>query len=123
MDFMLIDDSLIGRKYARKVLFPKNLGMPDWIILGENQTQLDLCVSFANAMNPNIAIMDKNLELLVGNHHNPANKESPTSAAYLTGTPICEDLVKAKVGRYCAYDLGMHPQMTFKSTSGPGPAV
>jgi len=92
---MFIDDSLIARKYAGKVLFPKILGMKDWIILGENQTQLNLCVSFATAMKPDIIIMDENLELLgnqISNH-----EETTSGIDYISGTQMCQDLKKAKV--------------------------
>ncbi len=92
---MFIDDSLVARKYAGKVLFPKILGMRDWTILGENQTQLDLSISFAMAMSPDIIIIDEDLEL-------PGNrkfdkKENSGALIYSSGTQICRDLVKAEV--------------------------
>mmetsp|Transcript_8193 Transcript_8193/g.20166 ORF Transcript_8193/g.20166 Transcript_8193/m.20166 type:complete len:696 (-) Transcript_8193:107-2194(-) len=93
---MFIDDSLIARKYAGKMLFPKILGMKDWTILGENQTQLDLSVSFATAMNPDIIIIDEDLEL-PGNRKSD-RKEGSGAVTYSSGTQICRDLVKAKVG-------------------------
>ena len=93
---MFIDDSLIARKYAGKMLFPKILGMKDWTILGENQTQLDLSVSFATAMNPDIIIIDEDLEL-PGNRKSD-RKEDSGAVTYSSGTQICRDLVKAEVG-------------------------
>jgi len=93
---MFIDDSLIARKYAGKVLFPKILGMRDWTILGENQAQLDLCVPFATAMNPDIIIIDENLELL--GPPDPSGSGTRASVTDVSGTQICQDLVKAKVG-------------------------
>jgi len=102
---MIIDDSLIARKYAGKVLFPKILGMKDSIILGENQAQLDLCVPFATAMNPDIIIIDENLELLVeqnsnsNNGHKTVTKKAgaKSTTKAVTGTQICRDLVAAGV--------------------------
>jgi len=92
---MFIDDSLTARKYAGRMLFPKILGMRDWTILGENQTQLNLSISFAKAMSPDIIIIDEDLEL-------PGNrkfdkKEISRGVTYSSGTQICRDLVKAEV--------------------------
>jgi len=58
---MFIDDSMIARKYAGRVLMPKILGMKDWFILGENQDQLNLCPAIAAAWKPDIIIIDQNL--------------------------------------------------------------
>jgi len=78
---MLLDDSLLARKYAEKVLFPKLLGLQDWLVLGEDQAQLDLSVSIAAVLKPDIVIIDENFDF-----------EFSPDQKFCSGTEICRAL-------------------------------
>mmetsp|Transcript_16514 Transcript_16514/g.32823 ORF Transcript_16514/g.32823 Transcript_16514/m.32823 type:complete len:439 (+) Transcript_16514:665-1981(+) len=82
---MLLDDSLLARKYAEKVLFPKLLGLQDWLVLGENQAQLDLSVSIAAVLQPDIVIIDENFDFEFSSDQN-----------FRSGTEICRALARNK---------------------------
>jgi len=80
---MLIDDSLIARKFADRIMMPKILGLQNWIVLGETPQQVEQSIPMALAMSVDIIIIDENLDYNTG--------------LSISGSDVCASMIKAGV--------------------------